>query len=510
VTENYGANTLTLNSLTVTELSSNNTLTLAMDDADTLILSSDFSAAGTAYQYNQKFYKYISSVSAATVLVNQAELPTFTASSTNSPLPILSSNANSVASAFAVSAVSNNDSTPTTQNFVTTQSQTNAPTQLFVSNPTGAELGGSLDFIIQRTGDLTKSVLVSYITQDGDGKAGDRYNPVAGQLVFAPGETTKTVTVPIPNNGQYVGNRQFGLAVTLEGETTDPNLVPDAWQAAIAIPNEQIRRWTLIPGEAGNAVTFDITSVDSPNRIVTLDLDLDGTVIPLIWNPNTESYQNLPFSTTNGIAQFQDINGDSINDLYRLKFQDGGPFDGDQLVNGLVDLDFELAQLKPIDVPTTGGRINGTEGNDYLNAQNSTGTNRLEGLRGMDVLIGSPQRDLLLGGEGNDQLFGGAGVDQLFGEAGDDLLDGGTALDFLYGGAGADSFVLRAGEGPDRVMDFNAGAGDIFLLDNLAFGELSFNSNQILLGTNILAIALDANGQPVTNFASNPQWFTTI
>jgi len=510
VTEDYGANTLILNSLTVTELSSNNTLTLAMDDADTLILSSDFSAAGTVYQYNQKFYKYTSNFSAATVLVNQAELPTFTASSTNSPLPILSSNANSVASAFAVSAVSNNDSTPTTQNFVTTQSQTNAPTQLFVSNPTGAELGGSLDFIIQRTGDLTKSVLVSYITQDGDGKAGDRYNPVAGQLVFAPGETTKTVTVPIPNNGQYVGNRQFGLAVTLEGETTDPNLVPDAWQAAIAIPNEQIRRWTLIPGEAGNAVTFDITSVDSPNRIVTLDLDLDGTVIPLIWNPNTESYQNLPFSTTNGIAQFQDINGDSINDLYRLKFQDGGPFDGDQLVNGLVDLDFELAQLKPIDVPTTGGRINGTEGNDYLNAQNSTGTNRLEGLRGMDVLIGSPQRDLLLGGEGNDQLFGGAGVDQLFGEAGDDLLDGGTALDFLYGGAGADSFVLRAGEGPDRVMDFNAGAGDIFLLDNLAFGELSFNSNQILLGTNILAIALDANGQPVTNFASNPQWFTTI
>ncbi|MFN9938901.1 MAG: Calx-beta domain-containing protein, partial [bacterium] len=115
--------------------------------------------------------------------------------STNSPQSIFSNSISTTtlasASAFAVT---NDNPTPTTQNFVTTQSQTNAPTQLFVSNPTGAELGGSLDFIIQRTGDLTKSVLVSYITQDGDGKAGDRYNPVAGQLVFAPGETTKTVT----------------------------------------------------------------------------------------------------------------------------------------------------------------------------------------------------------------------------------------------------------------------------------------------------------------------------
>jgi Ca2+-binding RTX toxin-like protein len=128
----------------------------------------------------------------------------------------------------------------------------------------------------------------------------------------------------------------------------------------------------------------------------------------------------------------------------------------------------------------------------------------------MDVLIGSFQRDLLLGGEGNDQLFGGAGVDQLFGDAGDDLLDGGKALDFLYGGAGADNFILRAGDGPDRVMDFNPGAGDLFLLDNLTLGALSFDGNKISLGAELLATVTDSSGTPVTDFATNPQWFVSI
>ena len=71
VTEGYGANTLTLNSLTVTQLSDNNTVTVAMDAQDTLNLSADFSLNGTVYQYNQQFDQYTSNTSAATVLLNR-------------------------------------------------------------------------------------------------------------------------------------------------------------------------------------------------------------------------------------------------------------------------------------------------------------------------------------------------------------------------------------------------------------------------------------------------------
>jgi Ca2+-binding RTX toxin-like protein len=391
------------------------------------------------------------------------------------------------------------------------QLSSTTPTKISVSNPTVSERSGRANFVVSRSGDLNQYTWVDYYTQDGDAKAGDRYTPVAGQLVFAPGESSKTVTVLIPNNGKYVGTRQFGLVAQLEGESTDASLVPDAWQAAIATPSEQVRRWKLVPGEDGNSsVTMNVTSTKSANRIVTVDLDLDGTVIPQVWNHNTNSYQNLPFNTTNGIIEFQDISGNMVNDLYRIRFQDGGAFDGDGLNNGLVALNFEFAQLKDVAVPLGGGRIEGTEDNNYINAQNSTGTNRLEGQGGMDVLIGSPQRDVLLGGEGNDLLMGGANIDQLYGGAGDDLLDGGLGTNFLYGDVGADSFLLRRGDGTHRVMDFNPAEGDFFLLENLSMSQLGFSGNQIKLGTNTLAIVIDSFGKPVANFAANPSWFSTV
>ncbi|MBJ7901342.1 MAG: alkaline phosphatase, partial [Cyanobacteria bacterium RI_101] len=127
-----------------------------------------------------------------------------------------------------------------------------------------------------------------------------------------------------------------------------------------------------------------------------------------------------------------------------------------------------------------------------------------------DVLVGSEQRDLLLGDDGNDQLFGQGSTDQLVGGLGDDLLDGGAGLDYLYGGSGADSFVLWAGDGPDQVMDFSAAEGDLFLLDSLPFGALSFEGNQIFVGAEPLAAAVDQSGNPVTGLADNPQWFVSI
>ena len=520
VTENYGANTITLNSVSVLQISPTNTITIFMDSTDSLVLSSDFSYSEVVYQYNQNFSEYVSSDTAARVLVNQPNSRnqvSFGASPTNNPSAILPTETIATEAVMALDSINAGaenflgaTSSVNEDPVTATNSANGLPTQIYVSNPTISEGSGRAEFTITRTGDLSTYTWFDYYTQDGDAKAGDRYTPVAGEAVFAPGEATVNVTVPIPNNVRNVGNRQFGLAVTLEGESADSADVPDAWNTAVASPKEQIRRWTLIPGDDSSSITFDVTTSHSTDRAVTLDMKLDGKVIPLVWNPSTLSYNNIPISNTNGIAESQDINGDLTNDLYRLRFQDGGPFDGDNLVNGLVALNFELAQLTPIPVPAAGGIISGTDGNDYIDAQQSTGTNRLAGLGGMDVIIGSPQRDVLTGGADNDRLYGKAGVDQLYGEDGDDLLDGGLAMDFLYGGPGADSFVLRAGNGPDRVMDFNAAEGDLFLLENLVFGALSFQSNRAFLGSELLATVMDNLGNPVTTLSSNPQWFVAI
>jgi len=85
--------------------------------------------------------------------------------------------------------------------------------------------------------------------------------------------------------------------------------------------------------------------------------------------------------------------------------------------------------------------------------------NFLNGLGGMDILIGGGGNDSLYGGEGTtrseDRLWGGPGNDKLQGLDGDDLLVGGAGRDLLLGGTGDDRFGAFDGT-RDRV---NGAAG---------------------------------------------------
>jgi Ca2+-binding RTX toxin-like protein len=68
--------------------------------------------------------------------------------------------------------------------------------------------------------------------------------------------------------------------------------------------------------------------------------------------------------------------------------------------------------------------------------------------------IGSPGADLLIGGAAGDRLDGRGGADVIEGRGGNDT---------LTGGLGADSFILRRGDGFDRIEDFAPGLDDLVL-----------------------------------------------
>ena len=179
------------------------------------------------------------------------------------------------------------------------------------------------------------------------------------------------------------------------------------------------------------------------------------------------------------------LNGDEDND--RIYGQDGddlmGGQDGDDLIEGGAGRDM----------------IFGDAGNDWLNGQadndrihGQDGDDLMGGQEGDDVIVGGAGRDTLFGDDGNDwlngeldgdRIYGQGGDDLMGGQEGDDLLDGGAGRDTLYGDDGADTIVggagadilfgqgggdtfffgalfdSRAGE-VDRIVDFNAGAGD--------------------------------------------------
>lgn len=132
-------------------------------------------------------------------------------------------------------------------------------------------------------------------------------------------------------------------------------------------------------------------------------------------------------------------------------------------------------------------RIFGMEGNDWIKGwQNNDslwggdGNDELHGHAGNDRLFGGRGNDRLFGGQGNDKLDGGGQHDKMHGGAGNDILKGGIGLDkieggrgddILYGQGNKDSFVFRAGDGRDRIVDFQRGIDRLTLSTELAAGR---------------------------------------
>jgi len=69
-------------------------------------------------------------------------------------------------------------------------------------------------------------------------------------------------------------------------------------------------------------------------------------------------------------------------------------------------------------------------------------------------------------------LNGGAGADRLVGGDNDDVLSGGSGDDVLIGGDGDDTFIFSAGDGFDRITDFDDFGDDS--IDLSTFGFSSF------------------------------------
>ena len=84
-----------------------------------------------------------------------------------------------------------------------------------------------LDFAVTLSRATSGTVAVAYATADGSATAGSDYTATAGTLTFAPGETAKTVTVPVLDDAHDEGEETLTLrltaatgAVIADGEAT--------------------------------------------------------------------------------------------------------------------------------------------------------------------------------------------------------------------------------------------------------------------------------------------------
>ena len=102
--------------------------------------------------------------------------------------------------------------------------------------------GATLDFAVRLSRAAAAAVSVTYATADGSARAGSDYRAGQGKLRFAPGETEKTVRVPVLDDAHDEGAETMRLrltaasgAVIADGEATgtieNTDLMPAAWLA---------------------------------------------------------------------------------------------------------------------------------------------------------------------------------------------------------------------------------------------------------------------------------------
>ncbi|RRS03038.1 type I secretion C-terminal target domain-containing protein, partial [Aquabacterium soli] len=140
------------------------------------------------------------------------------------------------------------------------------------------EAAGTATFTVTLSGPSSTQVTVNYGTQDGSAKAGQDYTANSGTLTFAPGETSKTITVAITNDNIYEGIEQY--QVVLSNASANAQIGDGTGVGGI---NDQGGPTTPPPGPNVPPTTPDddrpvVSSVSSPSATEGSPLDFTVTL----------------------------------------------------------------------------------------------------------------------------------------------------------------------------------------------------------------------------------------
>ena len=76
---------------------------------------------------------------------------------------------------------------------------------------------GTASVVVTRSGNTSTTVSVNVATTGGNATPGVDYTPVATTLVFNPGETSKTIAIPVQDNSGSTGDEDVGLVLSAPG-----------------------------------------------------------------------------------------------------------------------------------------------------------------------------------------------------------------------------------------------------------------------------------------------------
>lgn len=141
------------------------------------------------------------------------------------------------------------------------------------------EIDGSVTVTVQMTGTSPNIVQVDYATANGTAVAGEDYTATSGTLVFNAGETTKTIAIPVADDGLSEDNETF--SVTLSNAINVSLGVPKTTVVTI-VDNESIQfsSATYTIAEDGTSATITVQLSGSPQAAITVEYATsNGTAI---------------------------------------------------------------------------------------------------------------------------------------------------------------------------------------------------------------------------------------
>jgi uncharacterized repeat protein (TIGR01451 family) len=151
---------------------------------------------------------------------------------------------------------------------------------------------------VTRTNGITGLISVDYSTTNGTALPGNRYLGTNGTLVFADGETSKQIRVPLMNDGISQGDQYFIVKLT------NPT-------GGAAIINSTTTYVTVVDDDAGIGFSQQAYNVDELAGVISLTVQRVG---------NSNGIATVNYSTVNGTAK-AGVNFTGTTN--QLKFADG-------------------------------------------------------------------------------------------------------------------------------------------------------------------------------------------
>jgi len=181
----------------------------------------------------------------------------------------------------------------------------NPPTIIDLPNASVSESAGAVDYVVHRRNNLTTTATITYESEFPNEVFDNGIGRVAGTLVFAPGETDKTIHIALINDNDYRGDQSRGLRFTATDGTyldVDPRYDAHAKFVEITMHDDDpppvatiTGETRLLEGSGRRVVQFDLTL----SKIPVVSAYISGQLI------DGTAHNGVDFESFNGGAFFE-------------------------------------------------------------------------------------------------------------------------------------------------------------------------------------------------------------